>query len=32
MTIAAYNVGLGHLEDARKLTQRFGGILITGVM
>ena len=25
MTIAAYNVGLGHLEDARKLTQRFGG-------
>ena len=25
MTIAAYNVGLGHLEDARKLTQKFGG-------
>lgn len=23
--IAAYNIGLGHLEDARKLTQRRGG-------
>ena len=24
MTLAAYNVGLGHLEDARIITQRFG--------
>ena len=25
MTLAAYNVGLGHLEDARILTEKFGG-------
>tara|TARA_B100000161_G_scaffold253331_1_gene213750 strand:- start:15 stop:650 length:636 start_codon:yes stop_codon:yes gene_type:complete len=25
MALAAYNVGLGHLEDARIITQRFGG-------
>ncbi len=25
MTLAAYNVGIGHLEDSRKLTERFGG-------
>ena len=25
MTLAAYNVGLGHLEDARIITQKFGG-------
>lgn len=25
LTLAAYNVGLGHLEDARVLTQRMGG-------
>ena len=24
MTLAAYNVGLGHLEDARVITERFG--------
>jgi|TARA_B110000091_G_C13726046_1_gene436884 membrane-bound lytic murein transglycosylase F len=24
MTLASYNVGLGHLEDARVITQRFG--------
>ncbi|MBT0584992.1 membrane-bound lytic murein transglycosylase MltF [Alteromonas oceanisediminis] len=25
LAMAAYNIGLGHLEDARVLTQRFGG-------
>ena len=25
MALAAYNVGLGHLEDSRKLTERHGG-------
>ena len=25
MALAAYNVGLGHLEDARVITQRLGG-------
>ena len=24
MTLAAYNVGLGHLEDARIITERYG--------
>ena len=25
MTLAAYNVGFGHLEDARILTEKMGG-------
>ena len=31
MTLS-YNVGLGHLEDARIITERFGHNQITGLM